>query len=775
MRFLPVLSVALLASLPLAAGASPLTRTNITRVQASHTKAGALANEAVARSVALREDPRVAGLSFGAARTHDLRGGQRIIKLPQLHGGLPVIGRGTVVSFSRAGAPTLVTSTVERDLPSSLSPGITKATAITTAERLMRLRSTPSRAALVVWPTPDAAVLAWAVYAPSAGLPSAPVVIIDAQSGEPVASYNAIHDLNQASVFPSNPTKSPDRIDVTLPVGPGQATLENDLVYSQNCIDKKSLKAIDQGGFSFNVHVCDLVQTATPDANGDYAIDPGTDTDPEDAFSEVSMFYHVNRAYDYFRGFEPTFRVVPGALNTVSNLRMPDGYQSQDLTKMANPDLPLVPFQNAFFAPADPLFGGLFGIADAAIWFGQGPKRDYSYDGDVIYHEFTHAVVAATLDLIGRPHLDKYGTSYSPGSMNEGLADYFAAAISGDPDIGEYASQDISNGADAIRTLDNEDSCPGAIGGEVHQDSTLFSGGLWATHMALTPAQQLAYDEAIFVAMQSASSGDLGYEDLVDLIALSIEGEASLGQTVADALRAEFTARGVLPQCQRVIEYAGAPVSGPEALYGMWVSPGTLTAGSQVKGYAPGVIQIHLKLAEGSEKVALTADTYQDHGGFGGGGTPFAPKVLVSFNGTPVQFRYRPFASDDTVLFDASASNNKMSATMDVPAGATDAYVMVVNAGQSDGYYSNVALDVTGTFVPPTSGAGGSGGGSTGEGGSGGVGGGDIIKDDPASGLQLEADGGCAVARDDASGRGYALFAVAAIALESLRRRRRSR
>ena len=90
------------------------------------------------------------------------------------------------------------------------------------------------------------------------------------------------------------------------------------------------------------------------------------------------------------------------------------------------------------------------------MWFGQGPLKDYSYDGDVVYHEFGHSVVNVTLKLVGTPHMDEYGTSYSPGAMNEGLADYFSSAITGDPDVGEYAVQDLSLGLTAIRAAGME-------------------------------------------------------------------------------------------------------------------------------------------------------------------------------------------------------------------------------------------------------------------------------------------------------------------------------
>src|SRR5262249_46640500 len=160
----------------------------------------------------------------------------------------------------------------------------------------------------------------------------------------------------------------------------------------------------------------------------------------------------------------------------------------------------------------------IFGINGGAMFFGQGPNRDYSYDGDVIYHEFTHSVVNVTLKLVGNPHLDEYGVSYSPGAMNEGLADFFSCAIAGDPDVGDYASKDFAPNLTSIRSLTNPDACPSAVGGEVHQDATMFSASLWDVRKTLTAAQQAEFDSAVFKAMNSSPTGDLAYEEFGKLI-----------------------------------------------------------------------------------------------------------------------------------------------------------------------------------------------------------------------------------------------------------------
>jgi MYXO-CTERM domain-containing protein len=744
---------------------------------AAGKRAPTLALEKAAPAVAFEQIRWTQPVDFGPARTTELDSGERVVKLPQVHRGVPVVNRGVAVTFGADNVATLVTSAVEEDLPASVTPAIGAQQAAGVAAAHARIAHDPSRAVLVLWPTADGARLAWAIdIVPMLGVPYLPVTIVDAQTGEIVLSYNAIESLNKAKVYASNPVKSPTLLDVTLPVGAGETTLQNPLVQSQNCIDKKTVKDVDFMGFMLKVHSCDLLQTAVPDANGDYSTPPAMDKDPEDAFSEISMFYHANRAYDFFHGFDSKLDVNAGApLPTVSNLRLPQGLTSFDIAKIGDPSLPLDPFQNAFFAPSNPIFATVFGINGGAMWFGQGPNKDYSYDGDVVYHEFTHSVVNVTLKLVGTPHMDALGTSYSPGAMNEGLADYFSSALTGDPDVGEYATQDFAPGAPFIRSLANPDTCPSAIGGEVHQDATLFSASLWDARKALaTPADQGEFDKAVFTAMNKSATGDLGYEDFAKLVLAAVTA-SPLGAPVADKLTAAFTARGLLPKCSRQLEYTGKTLSGPKDLQGLWWAPGTQTTGVKTaKGWTPGIIQFHDVLPAGATMLTASFTSVAvGGGGIGGGmGTPFTPKVIVRFAKDPILFKYKPLAAQaDDVVVDATASGMTYEAAIPVPAGAVEAFVMVVSSGESDGAYTKLSLNVDSTPVDmtTTTGAGGSAsttGASTGTGAGGGS---------TTGGEDQVVDGcGCSVPGGDDSHTGAAIAAIAGLGLIASRRRRRA-
>jgi MYXO-CTERM domain-containing protein len=733
--------------------------------------------EKAAPAVAFEQLRWSGAVAFGAARTIDLASGERVVKLPQVHQGVPVAMRGIAVTFGDDAAK-LVTARLEEDLPSSVVPAIGAKFAAAAATSAAGLAMDPARAILVLWPTADGVKLAWGVDAAAIpGLPYQPVVLVDAQTGEVILKYNAITSVNAAKVYASNPVKSPALIDVILPVGVGETTLQNNLVQSQNCIDKKSVKDVSVMGFNLQVHTCDLLQTAIPDAAGDFSNPPAMDKDPEDAFSEISMFYHVNRAYDFFRGFDPKLDVNGGApIPTISNLRLPQGLNSFDTNKIKDPSLPLDPFQNAFFSPPNPLFAAVFpSITGGAMWFGQGPNKDYSYDGDVVYHEFTHSVVNVTLQLAGTPHMDALGTSYSPGAMNEGLADYFSSALTGDPDVGEYATQDFAPGTPFIRSLANPDTCPSAIGGEVHQDATMFSASLWDARKTLaTPADQLEFDKAVFTAMNKSATGDLGYEDFAKLVLEAVKA-SPLGAPVADKLTAAFTARGLLPQCSRLLEYKGQPLSGPKDLQGLWFAPGTQTTGvKSAKGaWTPGVIQFHDPLPAGTTNLTVSFTEVAVGGGglLGGGGTAFTPQILVRFGKDPIQFKYKPLAAQaDDVLVAATKSGSTYEAVIPVPAGAVDAFVMVVSSGESDGAYTKMALTTDGTPIDMSTSTGIGGGSSaatTAASSTTGAGGGDGTDDQVVDGC------GCSVPGGEEKSTGAALAAIAALGLIASRRRRR--
>jgi MYXO-CTERM domain-containing protein len=664
--------------------------------------------EARARTAVGMFAPGARALDLARTDLAALGDGDTIVRFEQTHRGLPVIGRGAAVRLDARGDSVLGSARFEDALPSSIVPGIDAARAATAAQRLSRLEARPEHAHLVVFPSRahGEGRLAWVVLpTPVPGVALAPRIVVDAQTAQILEARDLVVFAGKSKVYATNPVASPSLIDVTLPVEAGAASLGNAFVQSANCVDKKDVKDLSFSGLPLSVHICDMDHLAAADPSLDFPYPPASDTDPKDPFSEVSMFYHASRAYDFFR----TLRGDMGAqvtvdkpLRTISNLQIAHGLLQGDIQKAADPNTALDPFQNAFFSPAGgglgQIFEQLYGFNAGAMWFGQGPRRDYSYDGDVIYHEFTHAVVDKTLQL-GQYHLDAYGLSDAPGAMNEGLADYFSSALAGDPKVGEYASKDISLSLDVIRNLDNTDTCPKTFVGEVHFDSTFFSGGLWSARASLADdATRTKFDAALYKAMMShAGDGDLGYEDLTKLFLGTLKVDLPAGAT---ALEAEMQKRGVLPQCTRVLEHTKV-ITAPDGVTspGDYAAPGTASSGTG--SVAPGILQVAKDVPAGTASVTITFTSLQQASGlgFGGQGTPFTPVVLAKFGG-PVQWTTSgKLTSNADVTTDAKGNgakpNQTFTATVDVPDGATRVWLQIANKGSQDGAYNKIDLAFT--------------------------------------------------------------------------------
>lgn len=633
--------------------------------------------------------------------------GDVITHYEQTHQGIPVIGRGATIQTDARGNVLAIRRAVASDLPASIVPTVTPANAATIASNATRLRPGANDAHLVIWPTRErGARLAYAVVPRTLpGLPYAVRVIVDAQTGEVIEARNAVVFAGQVKSFEFNPTKTPNASTFPLALLPTGDTLSNPFLESSNCIDQKTVKPVNMFGFDMKLHVCDLVQTAKADNNGDFLFDPSDDPGSvaakKDAFSEASIYYHAAKAYEFFRtlqGDPEAQVVVDKPLKVIANLQVPAGVTSGNLQKASDPELALDPFQNAFFSPAGgglgQLFQQLYGFDQGALWFGQGPQRDYAYDGDVVYHEFGHAVVDKTLRLGGWT-VDAFGAIDAPGAMNEGLADYFSSAITGDPDVGEYASKDFAGGASVIRTLANNDKCPTAVIGEVHFDSTLFSGALWSARASLPEDQRSKFDATLYKAMRTnPNEPELGYSDLGKLFLATLKTDMPAGAT---ALEKSLNDRGILPTCDRVFTYGDKALASPEKSFG-FAAPGTQTVG--MSKIAPGILQISAKVPKGATTVTVTFDAREGGGAptdvLGGQSTPFAPVVLAKF-GKAITWTPKAKTPHDAEANVPATGSKSRTAVIDIPVAEDGSspetvFLQIANTGESDGSYDNIAL-----------------------------------------------------------------------------------
>ena len=769
-------------------------------------------------------------------RTFFLRG-TTVYRFAQVHMGVPVFARGGAVAVDDQGTVILATVRTERDLPASVVPAVTAESAASIASQFAEALATDRNATLVIVPMPGGSRLAWMVQAPPM-LPElyAPLVTVDAMTGAVLASVNAVRFKNDAKVFKINPVEDNEvTTTVTLPVGGTLTTPANDDIVSWNCVDNGTVKIITTQNGSRKVHLCDLVQAPADPGTGDFTqYDRKADNVPGDMFAELQIFYHANQAYDYFRSFDnnasfklggsdyPLFAVsnwmsppkgtkidggVEGGVEAGSEGGMEAGNEGgAESGTDAGPEAgdagaeagdgglaPLRPFQNAAYVPYQ-AGGGMQSlttlypeqITGGVLQFGQGVAADYSYDGMVVSHEFTHAVVNSTLNLVPYWHLDTQGATVSPGALNEGLADFFSAAIYNKAKLGTYAIKDMQGPGipvtDCIRNLDNANSCPKDMIGEVHTDSVFFTGALWKVRDQLaTDADKKKFSQAMFTVMTTIMAGDIGFEDLASAFVTVLGNTMDTATTTA--MQDEFTARGVLPQCDRILTYKGQPIRGTDPMQANTVNIGGVMEFNAQIPYAPTFFQVRVNIAEGTQELVSTFKALSS--GYGGQSS-FAPSFLVKYE-SPITFDLSSGLTANTdVMVDATtpstgdagtAGTTKLyAAHIPIPAGTKTAYVMLINSGNSGAYFIDLAFNATIEDAGSGQDASEDASIDSGEGGSAGA---DAATDAPGNSTPAEAsvegggDCGCRMPRSSTPAGGVALLLAAAAWLA--RRKRASR
>ena len=482
---------------------------------------------------------------------------------------------------------------------------------------------------------------------------------------------NVVSDTPQANVFASDPqTDSRQTTVVTLPRPTADAgNLTNDFVDVRNCIEEQGEPLVFQG-FTAG-YLCKEVQTALPGADGSYLdiIPPQRDNTPGDLFAEVQMYYHVNQIHDYYKG-SLGLTSMDFPLQAIANLKL---FVSDLAAQFIGLPAGWAPFDNAaFLFPEAFAQFGLPPRAEGAIVFGQGTAVDFSYDASVIYHEYTHAVVGS--QRLNRPFVDTYGANNTPGALNEGLADYFAASKASAPNIGAYGLAGF--GQTYVRDLSVRKTCPENITTAIHADGRIIGATLWA----MRESAGADVVDALALAAIESSTASTGFNEFV----ASLLDEADIANPdVAADLRAIAEDYGMVG-CARVrplVDFAARTEGLPITF------PGTQEIGQPAfQQFVPGYVQFTLEIPEG--KAAVVSWTMQAGGGGigGGGGTPELDAVIrleepVAFTSIAGMGRY-----DADVEIDPVASgNNAQSFTLAdscVGSGGV-AHVAFLNRGTS--------------------------------------------------------------------------------------------
>ena len=151
-----------------------------------------------------------------------------------------------------------------------------------------------------------------------------------------------------------------------------------------------------------------------------------------------NVFYHINLVHDFFTRGSP-FNI--NAMNYLTH-----AYVQYPGTC------------NAFSDGTNIYFSGAGGGCESASLF-----------SDIIYHEYTHNVI----DHMYTNHAPVLPYRVESGALNEGLADYFASSINGNPCIAEGLD------GDCLRYMNNTYRFPEDITGQTHNDGIIVSGSSW--------------------------------------------------------------------------------------------------------------------------------------------------------------------------------------------------------------------------------------------------------------------------------------------------------
>lgn len=299
-------------------------------------------------------------------------------------------------------------------------------------------------------------------------------VLVDAHSGH-VVRTELIQLHSQGYAYAEDPTYGePDLVDLTELEGDGEVLVGR--------FADVSSTAFDEHGKAYAQHL------AVADKAGDFLYEADPES-AEDAFAEVQTYHHLT---EISRHYLETYGHHPGQMDVTTNYRPePDGTYS-----------------NAYMTKDQ--------LGTTLLVFGQG-FIDFSYDADVVAHEFGHGVIYdASAIGSGGSDFDEWGENTVPGAFHEGIADYIAASWYGNAVVGEYWGG---------RDLDNDHTCSGDLVGEVHEDGKIFGGAMWDVREIVGP--DLA--EELMFAMFGEISGSPTFAEVAEVVTSLTEALADDG------------------------------------------------------------------------------------------------------------------------------------------------------------------------------------------------------------------------------------------------------
>ena len=527
-------------------------------------------------------------------------------------------------------------------------------------------------------------------------------------------------ETDTAKIWKFNPNVTPDLEEVELPwVAPyddselapeliGSLITEKDAkgirkIRAYNCPDDDTKISIDLASMgvpmdmTLEVHACHPMPLANKCEKGNFIYDDcdkGHEFSVEsikleniDRCSEISMYYHASKIYDYIRSLytdidsKSEFYLQNNdkdrPLNVISNFTMPDMNDYQGLFSGTNK---LAAFDNAFFTQEQPMLNMLlkdFGVNGDLLVFGQGTKADFGYDGDVIYHEFGHATIYTT-GIMGLEYTDKYGMTVEPGALHEGMADTFAFIMTDNTCTGEYASEGFvkinplyktqmdteGEGDDMIycmRSALNKKRVFEDFVGEVHFDGQPLLASNWDIYQLIkgndkdTQKHRDNLMKLMLKALYSVGSADASYKLWAETLMAEVEKDDNFKGKAKEIKKIledrnffeEVRARSVNEGIKDTMYIpAGGGSAEDDPTGGLMGAGGGIEVedGDKTVNIGPAYIQYYYDVPEDAEKDALklsakiAADSSSSMGDMFGGGSGTPELKIYYRKGAPIEY-----------------------------------------------------------------------------------------------------------------------------------------
>lgn len=541
-----------------------------------------------------------------------------------LHG-LPVRGAYEVVAVADDGARRRVAARTVG--PARVQPHEARIDAERARELAVdQLPAPPTQPQLVYLRVHEQAVLAWELTSTidlSGAAPKRERIWLSATTGKLLARRSLVFDSG-ALVFPENPATTPIPTQIefeTVDVMVADVPLSSPTIDVLGCLDAAEDPS-DTAPPWWSEGMCFPHARARSDAEGNYFVplpDIGLIADNEafdDPYAEVAAYWYVER---FFAGMAE--RGLTSArcehFSVVVNRYTLDDEGER------------LPTGGAFFVD------DCDNDATPTLVIGQGRYADYAYDADIIFHEMGHSVIQhLSPEGLADRKLTPTGIISEAGALNEGLADYLAITLSGDPEMGEYIGRfSVDQTTPFIRSGENDKVCPDDLSGQWHNDGLVASGALWSARQRV--GAQIV--DAILLETLPRLSPDSSLDDFGRTF-LGVAGEFRDAGTLDGEgyalIERGLAGRGLL-DCPHVITDVELTTDGKR----MVMIPGDDT----ITPFAPGPLQLRYEVPEGETEVTVFATVSLS-------GSQEEPEitVLMRTGDEPITFTYE--VVDDVIV-----------------------------------------------------------------------------------------------------------------------------